>query len=335
MVIDLSSIYQSIALKAFEEGITWPESNDFVKCLDRIDLDSDTESSIVGCYKATSFTDNQGPFGIMALFNEQQNSHVLPLINELLTIFDKFVDELNDILVGYDDSYCSEPSNSSASSDKTQPSYVGVLKSAVPHLTINVYQEHPKILPEDDCKFWRPTAESTLYELAAALDETLKDQLLTSHHFHPMVLQLDSILLTADGAMIAGFIDVDKEHHMFLTMKQLLMDTAKNFFAKKSGATLTSRPKKLIHITLGRILWIDESGLKSNDSSRLQELVRMLLKKYNEEKLPRLVCDMKEHKSFVLTDISFLRNQVWLCVKNTIYKTWSFKTNCKSLYFKE
>jgi hypothetical protein len=88
MVINLSSIYQSIALKAFDKDVKWPASSDFVQSLDRIDFSNKSEPSIVGGkYKATTFVDNQGPFGIMALFNKHHNSHAVPFVNEMMTFF--------------------------------------------------------------------------------------------------------------------------------------------------------------------------------------------------------------------------------------------------------
>jgi hypothetical protein len=133
--------------------------------------------------------------------------------------------------------------------------------------------------------------------------------------------------------MIAGFVEIDhEERQRYQTMKQLLFNTAQPILdEKKDGGMLTSRPKQLIHITLGRVLWIDELLTTTKSCSvscgLLQDDVRKLVKEYNQIRLPKVVCKFKEPKSIKLTEISFLRNQIWLCVQNTIYQTWHYGTN--------
>jgi hypothetical protein len=130
----------------------------------------------------------------MALLNEQNNSHALPLVKQLLTIFDTFVEDLNDLVRQHHDNSRNMDTDESRNKDfdqtlKLSSSYVGVLKSAVPHLTISVFQEHPKILPIEQQRFWRPTSERTMNELVQALDATMmKHPLLSSLHRNPILL---------------------------------------------------------------------------------------------------------------------------------------------------
>jgi hypothetical protein len=296
---DLVALYRTIAQEAVNDIIDWPASSDFVKMLDR---DGPTT------YKATEFTDGQGPFGIMALFNEHNNSETVALVDYLKDLFQIFYSDLQQVVLEDNGTSCS------------------VMFSQVPHLTIVVFQEHPRILPPSEWKLWKPTSECKLHELANTLDEVIMQRSWSNDCSEEIVLELDSIILTVDGAMIAGFVDTGS-HQPYLQMKQALLGTAINFF-QSEGVPLTPSRKKLIHITLGRVLTVagnDRNIKEHDDSSLLQKRIKELVKNYNQVILPSVVKDIKRLRNgtFKLRDFSLLRNKIWLCVDNVTYRTWT------------
>jgi hypothetical protein len=118
--------------------------------------------------------------------------------------------------------------------------------------------------------------------------------------------------------MIAGFIPL---HEIALSTYQFIQTESSTVARNRLQTELTSRPKHLIHVTLGRILGFQE-GARINDSSRakMQDLVRQ----YNLEVLPAFVakCQMTNQHIWHLQHITLLRNNVWLCEENTIYQVW-------------
>ena len=74
------------------------------------------------------------------------------------------------------------------------------------------------------------------------------------------------------------------------------------------GGTLTSRPKTLIHVTLGRLL-----GQPDGMSSEQDEAFAARVRHFNREKFPQLVAS-SEQRRFELTAVSLVRDSVWLYV---------------------
>lgn len=343
---DLSSLYRQISDQAVRT-LNWPASSDFIRLLD-------SSSSSSGIYKAPTFSDGNGPIALVSLFSETDNSAAVPLIQACLAQFDAFVDEL-----------CRSMDITSSQQQQQQQQQLHIVPAKVPHICIIVFQEHPSLLSNEQQtqpSHWRPVDDAvTVPQLAADLSVTLlchntaaAATSMEAAAAGPIWLTLDSLLLTPDGAMIAGFVeqqndfgaDTDDSHHCYYRrMKDACADTARACL----GTELTSRPKQLIHVTLGRFLGFrendddataaaaamggdnDDNNNNNNDQFiaragpllrkqrqlQLQELVRS----YNQERLPAFVASRKD-RTWRLQHVSLLRNTVWLCEENIIYKTW-------------
>jgi hypothetical protein len=272
--VDLVTQYRQISNRAIHT-VHWPASEDFCKFLEYTD----------GVYRAPTFSDGQGPFALVSLISETDNAAALPLITACLAQFDSFVEDLRAI--------------------SSQPMH-NIIPANVPHICIAVFHEHPSLLTEDQQVHWRPVDDATMQLLAADLSATVQQ-----HAADPIWLRLDSLMLTPDGAMIAGFID-SHEDGRYHRMKTACVETAR----ARLQSTLTSRPKQLIHVTLGRVLSLGGDDL--DKQQQVQELVRS----YNQERLPAFVSSCKDWATWQLQQVSLLRNSVWLCEENVIYKTW-------------
>jgi len=86
--------------------------------------------------------------------------------------------------------------------------------------------------------------------------------------------------------------------------------------ARVIGGTLTSRPKTLIHVTVGRILGAPE-GMAEAQAAELAALVE----RYNLDVLPAVVAAAAP-RSFTLNDVSLVRDSVWLMTEFEEYARW-------------
>ena len=297
---ELKALYQKIAHQAIE-CTCWPASDSFVKLLDYHPEAPVNKTGInTETYQATRFDDGHGPFGVVALVTAQHNPAAVPMIATCQDVFDAFVQEL--VLIN-------------------QPLHV-IPRTKVPHFCVFLVHEHPSLLtPQQVESTWQPVDDALMQKLVDDLSTVIADSVKDA----PICLELPSVLLTADGAMIAGFVerihdeDSPTAKEVYASLKQACIRTVK----KRLGGELTSRPKNLIHVTLGRVLGFGEVGAGTNKhEQQVQELVR----RYNELVLPELVDKIKRSEPhagvFRLQHLSMLRNNVWFCDENTIYETW-------------
>jgi len=337
---DLKARYQAIANQAIQTP-NWPASDDIVRLLEHHPLshddDDDDDDDLVGVgggvctstFRAPRFH-RDGPLGLVALFSETDNPAAGPLIQRCLDCFDTLVQDLVDI--------------TNAASSSPQPPLLHIIpKSKVPHVCVFMVHEHPSFLSSsssnDDADEKPLVDDATLQLLIQDLSSVIDEHSISNGIW----LQLESILLTPDGAMIAGFVEAaaqqqrredgstvsaadNNNNSAYQSMKTECVDRAR----ARLGTTLTSRPKNLIHVTLGRVLGFGQHVLQRpselpEDDER-QERVRALVQRYNQEVLPDMVKCIREEQptagTWRLQHLSLLRNTVWFCEENIIYKTW-------------
>eukprot|EP00542_Grammatophora_oceanica_P021163 CAMPEP_0194034824 /NCGR_PEP_ID=MMETSP0009_2-20130614/7265_1 /TAXON_ID=210454 /ORGANISM="Grammatophora oceanica, Strain CCMP 410" /LENGTH=161 /DNA_ID=CAMNT_0038675911 /DNA_START=103 /DNA_END=585 /DNA_ORIENTATION=- len=117
-------------------------------------------------------------------------------------------------------------------------------------------------------------------------------------------LRLDSLLWTPDGALIAGF--VDETEPRFESLRESTTEIAGRVL---DGRLTASRPKTLIHVTLGRFL--ADAGLGSGVNQRDLSEFAKLARTYNEDILPTLVQRIgKDERAgrMRITELSLVRN---------------------------
>ena len=120
------------------------------------------------------------------------------------------------------------------------------------HTVVAIFQENPALLPEAEREQWRPVAREAVDELGAELAASF-----AADPARELAIRLHGYRLTADGAMIAVFLDDEASGGVggddggggFTALRA----RAKEVGTATLGA-LTSRPKKLIHVTIGRVL---------------------------------------------------------------------------------
>jgi hypothetical protein len=236
--------------------------------------------------------------------------------------------------------------------------------SPLMHMTLAIFQEHPRILDEAGKKQWQHIDDERMEILIQRLGEFVYN----GNFPETIPLVLDAIVLTPDGAMIAGFVeekrkatdgddkdDDDNDAGHFARLRSGLLETARDVLG-----TLSSRPKNLIHITLGRILGLPPepppsastaataAAATTAPSSSTQQLereqydarvlqVQQLVCHYNQQVFPRTVHELRKRgdggesttasnsslgAAFPLQDFSLVRNSVWLCEENVFYNSW-------------
>eukprot|EP00980_Cylindrotheca_fusiformis_P014030 scaffold3670_cov124-Cylindrotheca_fusiformis.AAC.6 len=270
--MDLPEVYRSIANKAWAGADSWPESSDFLKCLDQ---------NREGDFVVPTFPEGEGPIGVFALASRNLHPGSSNIVKECLGMFDSFCADLRTGLF---------PDGGGFLEDD----FV-VVQSLAPHITVSIFQEHPRLLHQQEpTDVFHFIEDDKIRELAKSLANR-------ASKFEPIDLLLDSILLTSDGAMIAGFVDLSVDGS-FNELKGILADDAMAILQGK----VTSRPKRLIHMTCGRI------ASKTLQDSEQQLAMKKLVQRYNQELLPRKVGQLND-RIFRLDELSLLRNDVWLC----------------------
>jgi hypothetical protein len=173
------------------------------------------------------------------------------------------------------------------------------------HITVAILQEHPSFLRDpEDLEKWRPLSEDYILQLS---------QNLRQHHqtLPKPQLEVDSLLLTPDGAMIAGFVDTSPTQSF-----DQLRTSCREIAQQEMGDLMTTRPKNLIHATVGRVIGLPPS---SEASMSQYEALAELCQTYNKKILPKTVDSIRSSShstmgggSFTLDEISLARNTIWL-----------------------
>ena len=120
-----------------------------------------------------------------------------------------------------------------------------------------------------------------------------------------------SLCVCADGALIAGFVDDERGRAAAL----------REACARAGGdalGELTSRPKRLLHVTLGRLLGRAE-GLRPEQAAAIVAAVRAFhatpLREQNGT-------DDDEPQAFALRSVALMRDSVWWMTRCEEFKSW-------------
>lgn len=317
----MSQIYRSMA----EEPIAsdWPQSQDIQQYF--------LPNSINGFpNQPPRFPGHEGPIGIFAFFDERRgyNPQGHALVMDCVRLFEDFTrNQLTQVVTD-------------ACYDTDIAPFI--VKSNVPHISVCIFQEAPRLLhSKEEQAQWEAVGPDQVQALIQSVltsdDGVCRDPIPqrvfqapqlpseTNQELFPpvfdvrgksaIVLELDSIVWTKDGALIAGFRDVSDNAHAdatgagFGSLRQTLISQGKTVLSK-----LTTRPKNLIHVTLGRIL----QAPKGADISQL-------IREYNSRVWPEKVKEIKKRYQggrFTLTHVTLHRNAVWLCEEGFYYATW-------------
>jgi hypothetical protein len=237
------------------------------------------------------FSDGNGPLGVYAMLHS--NSEALELLKQCRTVFDELVADISAPL--------SESDRAVLYRSVLQPEEHSL------HSVVAVYHEHPSLLSEEERKHWKEVPPRLCDECSVALRKSHKA-------LRAPRLTLDSLSLTADGALIAGFLDDDAG--AFTELRASSSECGRSVI----GGQLTSRPKSLIHVTLGRLL-----ALPDDLSASQREYIERTVVRYNKEVLPRLVEPGAplHARAFVLSTLSLVRDEVWPMVGYTELASWT------------
>ncbi|CAJ1967584.1 unnamed protein product [Cylindrotheca closterium] len=332
--LSLSNIYASIIQQTSSMIKPWPDSDGFAKCcLDSSALsaaaeentNATTTSSSKNSFQVPTFPEGTGPLGVFALTRENTHPGNEKLVQTCLDAFDQFCEELNAIATTL------QHNNNSNNDDDDENNHKGDddelffwVKSLVPHITIAIFQEHPQLLP----KMTQEELDEFYFFTNDDGDKLAQSLAKQTFRYSPIQLTLDSLILTPDGAMIAGFVDDDDNNNddddggvgnnYYDKLKTDIVTDAKQVMGM---GEFTSRPKNLIHITCGRVVRKQGAALELSNTST-QADIQKLVERYNKQVFPQLVADMKGNDNggtLLLEQLTLLRNDVWLCEKNTVY----------------
>ena len=281
--------------------LNWPDSTDFVKQLTyhHHHHEDHQDGVFTQHYMAPVFQNNAGPLCFVALILDgksddtaQHNPAAVPIVAACIEQFQAFEHALRQIC-----------------KDKV----LHVLPAEVPHLMI-----HSATSSSDDKPMKDDAADLKQQLLVKPLSNAI-----SSVVKEPIVLTLNRLFLTPDGAMVAGFVP-----HNITTYRMLQQYAAVAIGGRTKNkqqqqqVVIDDGADGLVTVTVGHILGFgnEEQQLVMKHLPE-QEAINQLVRRYNEEVLPATVAGMPQ-RSFSLQHVSLLRNTVWLCEENIIYKTW-------------
>ena len=302
----LSQVYKEISSKALEIGEEWPDSTNADILFQRDDR---------GAYLIPSFPEQDAPLSVVAILDRNQDAH--RIVKECDVIFASLVADLHAKLLS---NAVEDPQDRNSIGDSSRlgeelERYTWRMAEGTHHLTVAVFQEHPSLLLDKAGKArWHRVEESA----AEAVYHHISSYQPTDINLSSPRLQLDSILLTRDGAMIAGFLDMTGT---FQNIRYSCLEIASAVL----GGDGTSRPKNLIHVTMGRIL-----ALPQDLNPAQRQAVASLVRQYNTKILPNRVARMQTSlpagASFALTELTMIRDVVWTLRRIKEYGSWHLNT---------
>ena len=197
-----------------------------------------------GKYQPPAFTDGNGPIGIYAMLDE--NDEAVGVCRRCREAFERgFLQHVRNAL----------DAEQLASFDQL----LFVPAESRYHICVAIFHEHPSLLDEQSRARWRPVAPTE----AAALGATVQAR--TERMGAPR-LTLDSLCVCDDGALIAGFLDDERG-------RAAALRAACAAEGEAALGELTSRPKSLFHVTVGRLLGAPE-GLRREQADTVARAVR-------------------------------------------------------------
>lgn len=287
----LSQAYRELARRA-NDLKRWPDSRKF--CEDCLVYDKRSDS-----YRLPEFLDGHGSLGVFGfLYGNNAARSILTACDQ---VFNQFTSQIEGKIL-----------NGNQTQQAALASWIMQSPSTSHHISVAILQEHPSFLRDkEDLEKWKPISDSTIHQLAANYASD-----------HPKLicecpsLQLESLLWTPDGALIAGFIDQSPDQE-FEKLRQSSRTIARNIM----GDVITTRPKTLIHATVGRVL-----GLPPGASDGQYKSLTDLACEFNEVILPRTVSNIREQTDhggmFQLQDLALARNKIWMMQEYKMYASW-------------
>jgi len=290
---ELAQVYRDIAQRSNDLN-RWPDSENFRK--DCLIYDSKSQS-----YKLPEFHDGHGSLGVFGFLH--RNNAARSILTACDDVFLQFASDIRSRIL-------------SRTNQEQQAAFTRWLLQSPPtshHISVAILQEHPIFLHDErNLEKWKPISDSTIYQLATSYSSD-----------HPLVisecpkLQLDSLLWTPDGALIAGFIDQSSDQGF-----EKLRQSSRSIARTVLGDVLTTRPKNLIHATVGRVI-----GLPPGASDEQYQSLTELACQYNQDILPQtleaIFSENNHGGAFTLQELSLARNKIWMMQEYKEYATWS------------
>lgn len=200
------------------------------------------------------------------------------------------------------------------------------------HLVLTVFSEHSSLLDGEEQRRWRPVSDQSVEALAGRL----------VHAFDPALLRAPTIsfqglCLTLDGSMIATFNEAPVDASEAFTS---VGDVRKQIAAvgRTELGHLNSRPKNLIHVSLGRFLDWPHDVISAETMARVGSVVAKYTRAFAAGVHPRTgvafgppsalavrVGDRELGRQILLTEVELCRDTHWMMVERRTYKTYTLQ----------
>ena len=137
------------------------------------------------------------------------------------------------------------------------------------HIVVTVFSEHPSLLEPDQRASWRSVTPAQTDALGSHLEKDVFGDAIAPS------LVLDAYVLTPDGSMILGFIEAAEAEGAAGGGSSSLGALRSRIGAAGVAVLgeLNSRPKALIHVTVGRLLVWPSEELDASSRARVNRVV--------------------------------------------------------------
>lgn len=245
-----------------------------------------------GQWQPPAFSDGDGPIGCYAML--AQNSAAVGVLQLCRSAFERGL--LHKVRAALDESQ-----------HESYEQLLFIPEERTWHTCIAVFHEHPSLLDEATRPKWRRVVGDEAKKVGAAVAARTSSM-------GGARLTLDSLCICADGALVAGFVDDEQGR------AAALRDACAQAGADALGGELTSRPKKLLHVTLGRLLGAPD-GLRPEQAEAIATAVRTFHATPLHEQL-----GTAEPQGFELRSVSLMRDSVWWMTVAEELATWQLSS---------
>jgi len=192
-------------------------------------------------------------------------------------------------------------------------------KDAAIHICVTVFSEHPSLLDTVQQASWRAVDDAQIESLAARLAATA-----LSAQVPAVELRLHGYAVTPDGSMIITFDEVGDASQGLSALRERVATAG----AAELGE-LNSRPKRLIHITCGRLL-VWPHALDQGDAWQAARVAGVWARALVQGRLPlragRALRAPNLQARVRLAEIELCRDVRWMMGERHTYRTFSLKT---------
>ena len=184
------------------------------------------------------------------------------------------------------------------------------------HTVAVVFSEHPSLLDDADRAKWHHVTEAQLEILRSALREPVEAQC-------PLRLQLWGYAITADGSMVLLLAEAPNGSSLLELREEI------QSIGNATLGELNSRPKKLVHVSLMRLLDWPFARLTAAEQRHVAKTVGRWSDALSKQQLPSGAKLPNLGVHFQLDELELVRDLQWMMTRRRTYATYDLDSSAQ------